>query len=377
MSATEVPHTCTWGKDRRSCQFQTHLCLQEPFEGRYYCPAHAPLEHPKKLGGDWTQEFVIAQLRAGNRDLSGIVFPGMPGRAYSIGEGHPVTATGCLFDRGLSLDIRNDADLSRATALGKLDITKHGYKLELQDGIFSGDLTISVPAGGIVDAARASFGATLAVNAGADMASLRLGGCQFSKAPQLSGATSRKLPQDTSFRESRFLPSAFSGGTEAKYRQIRNLFHENRDREQEGFFYCLEKRAMRKSLGWRGASLVSRLFSALYDWLAAYGQSYERTLGWFVGVQAALAVIYSWMSAGRAFFNGHWSAPTLTFTLAQVVRPFELLSARQPDSAAYVAVYPGKTGLGWWAFATTAHSVLSISLLALFLLALRWRFRRD
>jgi len=32
---------------------------------------------------------------------------------------------------------------------------------------------------------------------------------------------------------------------------------------------------------------------------------------------------------------------------------------------------------GWWLFLTATQSILSISLIALFLLAIRWRFRRE
>jgi hypothetical protein len=35
------------------------------------------------------------------------------------------------------------------------------------------------------------------------------------------------------------------------------------------------------------------------------------------------------------------------------------------------------TSSGWWLFFTAIQSILSITLIALFLLAIRWRFRRE
>jgi hypothetical protein len=150
----------------------------------------------------------------------------------------------------------------------------------------------------------------------------------------------------------------------------------NRDREQEGIFYQYEKRAWRMGLSLRRpASWIPRFVSACYDWFAGYGQSDQRAFWCFVGLQVGFGLLYAGMSKRFAWDGDTFDSQVAAFTLAQVVKLFELLSARTPIGWPYVGVYSG--GSGWWTLATMAHSVFSLTLVALFLLALRWRFRRD
>jgi hypothetical protein len=182
------------------------------------------------------------------------------------------------------------------------------------------------------------------------------------------------LPQETSFRGCIFRATAFAEGAEARYRSIRNLFHTNRDREQEGDFYSLEKRAFPKSLGRNWRAWLPRLFSKAYDWTSAYGRSYERALVFLLALQVVFGLLYSLMSKRFAFY-GRIDSQIAAFTLAQIVKPFEILSARDFGRWPYAGVYPGEGG--WWVLVTVLHGVASLTLVALFLLALRWRFRRD
>jgi len=173
----------------------------------------------------------------------------------------------------------------------------------------------------------------------------------------------------------RFRRTAQRASDEGAYRAIRNLFHKNRAREWEGYFYALEKRCHRRSLPWRSA-WFARSLSALYDWTAVYGQSYERAFLVFVLVQIVFGFGYSIFS-GRFGLSTEVDPIIVAFALAQALKPFELLAARRPSSTVYTEVLSGAEESVLWIASTVLHSVLSLALIALFLLAVRWRFRRE
>ena len=196
----------------------------------------------------------------------------------------------------------------------------------------------------------------------------------FAPAIQVNAAPAA-MPQNSSIRRLSLLKTAYGDGAEGRYRTIRNLFHASRDREQEGVFYRYEKRALRRALALRRLnSWIPRAISTSYDWLAGYGQSFESALIWFIALQVGFGFLYAVMSH-RFGWGWTFDSQVAAFTLAQVVKPFELLSARTPTGWPYVGVYTG--GSIVWTLVTILHSLLSLTLAALFLLALRWRFRRD
>jgi hypothetical protein len=92
-------------------------------------------------------------------------------------------------------------------------------------------------------------------------------------------------------------------------------------------------------------------------------------------VQIVFCVLYSWWLGGWGP-SWHFEPDVITFTFAQILKPFELLSARGPDRWPYTEILMSNHK-GLWTLATVLHSIASLSLIALFLLALRWRFRRD
>ena len=109
--------------------------------------------------------------------------------------------------------------------------------------------------------------------------------------------------------------------------------------------------------------------------LDQYGQSYSRALFWFVVVQVLFGITYAALSGWLPNLSGRVDSQVVAFTFAQVVKPFELFSYKAPGAGAY-AIVPDPT-TGWWLLLTAAQSVLSITLITLFLLAIRWRFRRE
>jgi hypothetical protein len=208
--------------------------------------------------------------------------------------------------------------------------------------------------------------------------------CKLLRPPKV---LSEQLPQNSTFIDctystsdaaqgANYSPTADAGEDEARNRHLRVLFGRNHARDMEGHFYAHEKRCQRKALPRGPSHWASRSFSALYDWSAVYGQSYERAFLVFIGLQVFFGFIYSWMVHGRWIWLGTFDWRMASLTLAQLARPFELFSLRGAPQQWPLESIPTEQ-LWMWAMVTGAHSVLSFIALALLLLALRWRFKRE
>jgi hypothetical protein len=369
---------CTSGPDN-SCQFAGMLEVNE-FEGRFYCEAHAPLNAPGKIGAKYLHEFIARISKSSQKiDLRGTIIPVLAGQLYRFG--HPaIDARGCTFEAATKIQVEGDIDMSGSTCLGDFQIYPHAVKLTAHGVDFLGDVSIVCNSTTLVDCTNSKAEKEFTLTGLLPKTSARLTGMTLSFAPVIEVDVSppKAMPQNSNFHGWRLQrKTAYGGDAEGRYRTIRNLFNASRDREQEGTFYMYEKRARRKNQSMKNPMLwISRFVSACYDWIAGYGQSYERVFGWFLGVQTVFAVVYSIMSARFGWF-GKIDSQVVVFTLAQVVKPFELLSARQADHWPYAGIYTGTPGSGWWTFVMMTDTVMSLTLVALFLLALRWRFRRD
>jgi hypothetical protein len=369
-SGNEPPLRCTSGPDN-SCQF--NMGAQE-YHGRSYCKFHAPLDAPFKCQFAQLQAFVGTQSRP--IDMSGTVFPAATGNEeYRFNR--DTIAQGCTFAAGVRLYVQDRLDISNSNFLGDANVVWVNSAIIARHVQFGGNATIICVDANLVDLSDSKVSGHLRFERLRPAVEFHLDDAALAYAPDIVvDGTPQSMPQNSSLRRLRLSKeTAFGPGAEGRYRTIRNLFHASRDREQEGTFYRYEKRALRKGLPLRQpASWVPRAVSACYDWLAGYGQSYERALLWFIGLQIGFGLLYSVMS-GRFAWGGAIDSQVAAFVVAQVVKPFELLSTRTPTGWPYVGVYSG--GSGWWTLGTMAHSVLSLTLVALFLLALRWRFRRD
>ena len=59
------------------------------------------------------------------------------------------------------------------------------------------------------------------------------------------------------------------------------------------------------------------------------------------------------------------------------MRPFEPYATRAATSSTYQELFGVAEPSGAWLFWMTVHSIISLTLFALMLLAMRWRFRRE
>ena len=366
---------CNWN-DGNLCPFGDLESTVELFEGRAYCRAHLPAAANGKNSVEWVQKFIAEREAKSQHDFRGLVFVAAPkGQAtYVMSTGDYDCRNADVQDQVvLETSKANKANFSGSNFHGRNHLRGRWKVLEARDCNFEGEVHCRFESGtGSIDFAGSRFGSKAKLQNVSGLTQLCLDDCEFHRAPSV---LDEKIPQQTTFNRAKFRPTALGRQDEGKYRHIRNLFNQNRARESEGQFYALEKRAHRKSLPWRSA-WFARSVSWTYDVTSAYGQSYERAFLAFVLAQLCFGLAYN-IAAGRFELGGPIDAEAVSFTLSQVAKPFELLSARDPSAAAYKAIV-GEGGYSTgWTFWTFVHSVLSLTLAALFLLAVRWRFRRE
>lgn len=366
-----MPSCCGW--NGYVCQFQECENTVSEIEGSTYCLAHLPLNALQK-NLEAFKAFLTECLNRGHRDFSGTAFPG--GSATSIVpydlRTHALALRRCEFGAYIQLNLHS-GNWSESHFRGDAEIIPYSGDANLSGCEFHGPLTFHGVSGGFHHDFKGSrFRGTVEFRGAGTLKALRFDDCVFEAVPTFTPAA---LPQQTIFTDVRFERTAQRSEDEGAYRAIRNLFNANRAREWEGWFYAHEKRCHRQSLPWR-TQWFPRFLSWLYDIAARYGQSYERALVVFMLLQLAFGLGYAYFS-GRLDIGGQIDADVITFTASQVVKPFELFSARLPLAPAFASVIPESARIGWWAFWTFLHSVLSLTLIALFLIAVRWRFRRE
>jgi hypothetical protein len=341
------------------------------FEGHEYCPIHLPLGSPKKFSNIDFLNKVTLLAHHGHNDFSFAAIPGGPnGTTVTYGQLRAGHYRRC--DVGASAQIYHDGgdvDWSGSTFHGNTIIVPNGH-FSCKDAIFEHHVEFHF--GGAIDKnvdfAGSIFKSSSRFDSLARQKLIRFDKCRFSAAPAFT--SSSPLTQQTSFTNAHFVARAEDEGA---YRAIRILFSDNRARESEGQFYALEKRCHRLQLPWLRSG-ITRIISWLYDVTAEYGQSYGRALLWFCAVQLVFCVGYA-VALGRFEFGGELDGPVVAFAFAQVVKPFELFSGRAGGATLLRLMPAGPSG--WWMFWTAVQSVASLGLATLFLLALRWRFRRE
>jgi hypothetical protein len=365
----ERPRNCHW-HDTIPCPFGQYNYIRE-FEGRRYCQFHMPLRAPDRLPAE------IQQLINGRRshdayDLRGVQFPA---NRYEFAANNAKTlwALGhCRFADGVVLIITANVDLCLAFFEGDANIDLTNGTLTARGVEFPRYLTIFTHNQlARIDLSESKFRKDLILHFQNIPRALVLEKCEFTRPPVVHA---EGLPQVTSFIGAKFARPTKPADDEGRHRSLRNYFNKNRARDMEGVFYAHEKKCQRLALpkGWR--YWAWRSFSALYDWTANYGQSYERALAYLMGVQIAFGFSYALLS-GR--FSATWQVDwqLVAFTWAQLVRPFEFFSIRAVPGWPYAGIVSDSPG--WWAPLTAIHSLLSFTALALFFIALRWRFRRE
>lgn len=192
------------------------------------------------------------------------------------------------------------------------------------------------------------------------------GGVVFEVAPEFHNAV---LHQDTSFSGTQFLDKKGARGVDAAraYRTLKLAMESARARDEEARFYAYEQQSLRNR---KDTARSIKMFSWLYEKTANYGQSFLRPLAWLSGTFVAFLLVYFAALSGPTITWADFEA-VLRFGLQQVFYPFAAfrLEGTSPEGVGGVPL--------WLAFVAAAQSLLTITFLALFFLALRRRFKLD
>jgi hypothetical protein len=152
------------------------------------------------------------------------------------------------------------------------------------------------------------------------------------------------------------------------YRTLKLAMARVRATDEEARFYGYEQQSLRAR---RDTPRAVKLFSWLYEKTTDYGQSFLRPLVWLACTSVLFSLVYFAVLVGPITT---WAdiQSVLRFTLQQVVQPFSAFRSGAVLPGAAAPVVPlGLASLG------AMHSLLTLSFLALFLLALRRRFRLN
>jgi uncharacterized protein YjbI with pentapeptide repeats len=386
--------------------------------GQTWCRFHLPMtvEGQETAKAQWGEAEIeafnddifalidtAARVKGGRADLSGVVFPGSISFDRYGGEANSLPDI--LFDR---------ASFGGAWFYGAsfggvatFEGASFGATAMFERASFSGDARFQAASfGGVATfegasfARRAGFSSTGGETdrAAAIFSIVNFVGAQFSGevlfhnrkflhatdfrracfecAPKFHGCT---LHQDTFFpKQANFRDR---GGAEAAlaYRTLKHAMASVHARDEEAKFYVLEQKSLLRD---KDTPRSTKFFSVLY-WLAAdYGQSVLRPLFGALVTSAAFFAIYVAFLLIYLDPTSRFVFPTidfwdlLRFSLRQVFRPFEVFSLRvaAPAEAVHEVLRVAPLPL---ALLAALHSVLTLSFLALFLLALRRRFKLD
>ncbi|HEA69831.1 MAG TPA: hypothetical protein ENI07_23920 [Desulfobacterales bacterium] len=207
--------------------------------------------------------------------------------------------------------------------------------------------------------------------------------CIFYIAPEFHNS---ELHQGIIFNRAKFIDFKSKGASSA-YRTLRLAMLNMRFRKEEGMFYALEQ----KSLLYSGdMGMVERFTSRCYNILADYGLSISRPLLFLLLTLSLFVFIYASLASSALSFKYDidWNiiSQSFGFSMEQILAPFKIWQLDQLPQWACdqspnlnfvnnATCSPFKLLL--FKFLGTFQSLISLILLTLTLLGVRWRFRRN
>ena len=188
----------------------------------------------------------------------------------------------------------------------------------------------------------------------------------FAKAPSFHNC---ELHQNTIFESATF--SDTSEESSSAYRTLKLQMENVRARREEAMFYALEQQCLRNN---KNIPRSVKLFSWLYDVTSTYGQSVGKPLAWLFATFMLFPLIYTSVCDVCCNFKSSFDmtkvGESFALSVQQMVNPFWIWRSTEfPDWAS--------TNLLAIKYIATLQSLVSLAFIALFLLALRWRFKRE
>lgn len=216
----------------------------------------------------------------------------------------------------------------------------------------------------------------------------------FSKAPEFHGCT---LHQDTLFPPIENFKDTEEWHAAHAYRTLRLAMKQQEAHEEEAMFWALEQRSKRNNLDLtKPQNWLPWGLSWSYDLLSEYGLNSARPLGWLVCWLLLYGLlVYDNLNATTACWKDHihagqwltvpgntlvpeiWSSceKIVSFSIAQSARPFFIWGDYEGKD---ITTALGESAFTFWIkVAATFDSAVSLTLVALFILAVRRRFRMQ
>lgn len=190
--------------------------------------------------------------------------------------------------------------------------------------------------------------------------------CEFHKAPAFFACTFHQgivFPRADAFKD-----TASAGAVNA-YRTLKQEMEKLRARREEGIFYALEQRSLVATPG--ALRRNERIASTIYGGITDYGQNFLRPLMWLLLVTVGFTGIYGLMLSkpcDPCEFNPDALISAIKMGVEFSVNPFRVWRKPIADLGGHATAIQ---------LTSTLHSLIALTLIALFLLALRWRFKRD
>ncbi len=192
-------------------------------------------------------------------------------------------------------------------------------------------------------------------------------GCTFESAPIFHGCT---LHQGMRFPSRKKFIDVTSPHAAQAYRTLKISMAQFGARQEEAMFYALEHASLR-SLS--STPRTQKLVSWVYLLAADYGESFLRPLAWLTGTTLVFWMLY----VGLALLSptpNKLLGVCLNFTIEQLVRPFSVWQVSGGTTIKSLFLTdPGL--LVVLRVLSTVQSTLSVIFLALFIFALRRRFK--
>ena len=344
-----------------------------------YCIYHLPIEHKKEWNNveKIISAFAYLFLRPDFENFTGTQFVkafdpsnGNNIFTYQIGlnrnPSKPSNFDHCIFDDGIEIHgwgALENISLTHSIFAGKIAFKTDVYNANFNHCKFTGPTTISTSGRSIVNTTfnhvtfenivyftGVTFGGTTSFTNTVFKNKANFDDCKFG--------------QDTDFTFAKFASNSISPASEASFRTIRKAMGENRNHQFEGKFYALEQKCNRQRFSFWNPI---KIFSCLYDWLSEYGTNPGRAGLFLLGIQLPFYAIYSKLLCNPAL-------NPRSFTFAQVFKPFDIFSYK---SMSYQPIEEAVKHSPSLPYISAAHSIITISIFAIFLLALRWRFRKG
>ena len=192
--------------------------------------------------------------------------------------------------------------------------------------------------------------------------------CTFVKAPRFFEC---ELHQDTKFPSEKYFLD-HSGKAGPSYRKLKLEMEIIRARQEEGMFNALEQKCQ---IADPSLPKMDKILSRAYDIFAGYGQSLTKPIGWMGGILVSFFGLYILMAKNLNFKSPDcliYLVKIFGFVIEQMVSPFRIWKMDKIPVWFCECV-----DIVFLKLAATMQSMLFIAFFALFILSLRWRFKRG